>query len=93
MGNFAVAPLRDAGLTDDQLDFHQFPAITAGVAMAEDAPTDTFHIAANAQNKDNARAFLRYLVLLLSSNNHQQRVQSWPVANQLSSRLSMTTNS
>ena len=30
--------------------------------MAEDAPTDTFHIAANAQNKDNARAFLRYLV-------------------------------
>ena len=51
-----------AGLTDDQLDFHQFPAITPGVAMAEDAPTDTFHIAANAQNKDNARAFLRYLV-------------------------------
>ena len=61
-GNFAVAPLRDAGLTDDQLDFHQFPAITPGVAMAEDAPTDTFHIAANAQNKDNARAVLRYLV-------------------------------
>ena len=30
--------------------------------MAEAAPTDTFHIAANGQNKDNARAFLRYLV-------------------------------
>jgi ABC-type glycerol-3-phosphate transport system substrate-binding protein len=26
MGNFAVAPLRDAGLTDDQLDFYQFPS-------------------------------------------------------------------
>jgi multiple sugar transport system substrate-binding protein len=62
MGNFAVSPLREGGLTDEQLDFHQFPAITAGVAMAEDAPTDTFHIAANAKNKDNARAFLAYIV-------------------------------
>jgi len=61
-GNFAVAPLRDAGLTDDQLDFHQFPPITPGIALAEDAPTDTFHIPANAQNKDNARAFLRFVV-------------------------------
>ena len=62
MGNFAVSPLREGGLTDNQLDFHQFPAITAGIAMAEDAPTDTFHIAANAKNKDNARAFLAYIV-------------------------------
>lgn len=62
MGNFAVAPLREAGLTDDQLDFYQFPAITEGVAMAEDAPTDTFHIPANAKNKEAAREFLRFVV-------------------------------
>ncbi|MFK7868430.1 MAG: ABC transporter substrate-binding protein [Roseobacter sp.] len=62
MGNFAVAPLREAGLTDDQLDFYQFPAINPDVELAEDAPTDTFHIPANAANKDNARAFLRYVV-------------------------------
>ncbi|WP_416882167.1 ABC transporter substrate-binding protein [Marivita sp.] len=62
MGNFAVAPLREAGLTDDQLDFYQFPAITEGVAMAEDAPTDTFHIPANANNKEAAREFLRFVV-------------------------------
>ncbi len=62
MGNFAVAPLREAGLTDDQLDFHQFPTITDGVALAEDAPTDTFHIPANAQNKEAAREFLRFVV-------------------------------
>jgi multiple sugar transport system substrate-binding protein len=62
MGNFAVAPLREAGLTDDQLDFYQFPAINPDVALAEDAPTDTFHIPANATNKDAARAFLRYVV-------------------------------
>ncbi len=61
-GNFAVAPLREAGLDDSKLDFYQFPAITEGVALAEDAPTDTFHIPANAQNKDNARAFLRFVV-------------------------------
>ncbi|MEM8869485.1 MAG: ABC transporter substrate-binding protein [Pseudomonadota bacterium] len=62
MGNFAVAPLRDAGLTDDQIDFYQFPAINPDVAMAEDAPTDTFHIPAQAQNKDAARAFLKFVV-------------------------------
>ncbi|MGJ3263998.1 MAG: ABC transporter substrate-binding protein [Salinarimonas sp.] len=62
MGNFAVAPLREAGLSDDQLGFFQFPAIDEGVPMAEDAPTDTFHIPAQAQNKEAARAFLRYVV-------------------------------
>ncbi|MCV6587193.1 MAG: extracellular solute-binding protein [Marinibacterium sp.] len=62
MGNFAVAPLRDAGLSDDQLDFYQFVSINPDVELAEDAPTDTFHIPANAQNKDAAREFLRFAV-------------------------------
>ena len=61
MGNFAVAAFRDGGLTDDQLDFYQFPQINADVAPAEDAPTDTFHIPANASNVDNAKAFLLYV--------------------------------
>ncbi|WP_299679121.1 ABC transporter substrate-binding protein [uncultured Roseobacter sp.] len=61
-GNFAVAPLREAGLDDSKLDFYQFPAITEGVALAEDAPTDTFHIPANASNKENAKEFLRFVV-------------------------------
>ena len=62
MGNFAVAPLREAGLDTDKLDFFQFPAISDGVALAEDAPTDTFHIPAGASNKEAAREFLRYVV-------------------------------
>ncbi len=62
MGNFAVAPLREAGLTDDQLDFYQFVAINPDVELAEDAPTDTFHIPANASNKEAAREFLRFAV-------------------------------
>ncbi|NCO21631.1 MAG: carbohydrate ABC transporter substrate-binding protein, partial [Rhodobacterales bacterium] len=62
MGNFAVAPLREGGLDDDKLDFYQFPAINPDVALAEDAPTDTFHIPSAAKNKDAAREFLRFVV-------------------------------
>ncbi len=61
MGNFAVAAFRDGGLTDDQLDFYQFPQINADVAPAEDAPTDTFHIPSGASNVDAAKAFLLYV--------------------------------
>jgi len=60
IGNFAVAPMRDAGLTEEQIDFYQFPKI-ADVPMGEDAPTDTFHIPSGAENKDNAKAFLQYV--------------------------------
>ncbi len=62
MGNFAVAAMRDGGLDDTKLDFYQFPEITPGVALAEDAPTDTFHIPSGAQNKEAAREFLRFVV-------------------------------
>ncbi len=61
MGNFAVAPLREAGLGNDQLGFFQFPEITPGIPKAEDAPTDTLHIPANAKNKEDAKKFLAYL--------------------------------
>ena len=81
MGNFAVAPLREAGLTDDQLDFYQFPAINPDVALAEDAPTDTFHIPANASNKDNAREFLRFMVSanVQTTINNGQNLGQLPV--------------
>ena len=61
MGNFAVAAMREGGLTDDQLDFYQFPTINPDVAPAEDAPTDTFHIPTGASNVDAAKAFLLYV--------------------------------
>ncbi|OSP56342.1 ABC transporter substrate-binding protein [Pseudoruegeria sp. SK021] len=61
MGNFAVAPLRDGGLDDSKLDFYQFVEITPGIELAEDAPTDTFHIPSQAKNKDAARAFLKFV--------------------------------
>ncbi len=79
MGNFAVAPMREAGLGDDQLDFYQFPAIAEGVEMAEDAPTDTFHIPAGADNKEAAREFLRFVV----SAETQTRINSGDALGQL----------
>jgi multiple sugar transport system substrate-binding protein len=61
MGNFVVPHLREAGMTDDQIDFYQFPAINPDVEMGEDAPTDTFHVASGAENVEAARAFLDYV--------------------------------
>ena len=79
MGNFSVAPLRDAGLTDDQLDFYQFVAINPDVELAEDAPTDTFHIPAQASNKEAAREFLRFVV----SAENQTRINAGDALGQL----------
>ena len=61
MGNFAVAPLKKAGLTDETLGYFQFPEITPGLPKAEEAPTDTFHIPSKAKNKEDARKFLAFL--------------------------------
>lgn len=61
MGNFAVATMKDGGLKEEQIGFMQFPEITAGIPMAEEAPTDTFHIPSGAKNKEDARKFLAYV--------------------------------
>ena len=60
IGNFGVAPMKEAGLKEEQIGFMVFPPITAGVPRAEDAPTDTLHIPAKAKNKADARKFLAY---------------------------------
>jgi len=61
MGNFAVAAMRDGGLTDDQIDYFQFPEITEGLDRAEEAPTDAFFIPSAAKNKEDARKFLEFV--------------------------------
>ncbi len=43
-----------------QIDYVRFPTIDSGQAPAEAAPTDTFHIAARAHNKADARRFLKF---------------------------------
>lgn len=61
MGNFAVDVFKNGGLKEEQIGFMQFPEITPGIPMAEDAPTDTIHIPANAKNKEDAKKFLAYM--------------------------------
>ncbi len=60
MGNFAVAPLKELGLDDSSLGLFQFPEITPGIPMAEEAPTDTIHLASGAKNVADAKRFLAY---------------------------------
>ncbi|MEM9392666.1 MAG: ABC transporter substrate-binding protein [Pseudomonadota bacterium] len=79
MGNFAVAAMRDGGLDDSKLDFYQFPVINPDVDYAEDAPTDTFHIASAAQNVDAAKEFLRFV----TSADVQTRINSGDALGQL----------
>ena len=61
MGNFAVGTFKEGGMTNDNLGFMVFPEITPGIPRAEDAPTDTIHIPAGAQNVDDAKKFLAYV--------------------------------
>ena len=61
MGNFSVGAYRDAGLTDDQIDYFPFPEITPGVPRAEEAPADAFFIPTNAKNPEDAKKFLAFV--------------------------------
>ncbi len=61
MGNFAVAVFKEGGMTDDTLGFMPFPTINPDVPRAEEAPTDTIHIPAGAENVEDAKKFLAFV--------------------------------
>jgi multiple sugar transport system substrate-binding protein len=61
MGNFAVGVFKEGGMTNDNLGFMVFPEITAGIARAEEAPTDTVHLTSGAKNPDDAKKFLAFV--------------------------------
>lgn len=82
MGNFAVAPLKDAGMTDETLGFFAFPEITPGVPRAEDAPTDTMHITAGAENRADAELFLAFLAQADTQSKINDILLQLPVNNQ-----------
>lgn len=81
MGNFLVAPLKEAGLTNDTLGFFQFPEIVAGIPRAEDAPTDSYHIPAGAKNKSDALRFLAYVASPEAQTAMNEILQQLPVSN------------
>lgn len=61
MGNFAVGVFKEGGMTNDNLGFMVFPEVTAGIARAEEAPTDTIHLTSGAKNPEDAKTFLAYM--------------------------------
>jgi len=61
MGNFSVDGYKNAGLTEDQIDFMPFPTINPDVPLAEEAPADAFFIPTNAKNKEDAKKFLAFI--------------------------------
>jgi multiple sugar transport system substrate-binding protein len=58
MGTVASASFPE--IVRSQIDYQRFPSIDSGQAAAEAAPTDTFHVAARARNKVDARRFLKF---------------------------------
>jgi len=82
MGNFIVAPLKEAGMTDETLGFFPFPEITPGVPRAEDAPTDTVHIPIGAKNKEDARKFLAFMASAEAQTKINAILLQLPVNNQ-----------
>ncbi|AVA24632.1 sugar ABC transporter substrate-binding protein (plasmid) [Rhizobium sp. NXC24] len=81
MGNFAVAPMKDGGLKQDQIGFLPFPQITAGVPVSEEAPTDTFHIPSGAKNKEDAKKFLAYLASPEAQTKINETLGQLPINN------------
>lgn len=81
MGNFLVAPLKEAGLTNENLGFFQFPEVVPGIPRAEDAPTDAYHIASGAKNKPDALRFLAYVASPEAQTKMNEILQQLPVNN------------
>jgi len=59
MGDFVRDSFPDE--LEDDLDFFQFPVIDPSVPIGEDAPTDGYFIAADAQHPEEAKALLGFL--------------------------------
>ncbi|MGR3492487.1 MAG: ABC transporter substrate-binding protein [Shimia sp.] len=82
MGNFAVSAMKDAGLSDDQIDYMPFPSINPDVARAEEAPADAFFIPTNANNVEDAKAFLAFVARADVQSEWNATIGQLPANNQ-----------
>lgn len=81
IGNFAVGVFKEGGMTNDNLGFMVFPEITAGVARAEEAPTDTIHLTSGAKNPEDAKKFLAYVASAEAQTKWNAAVGQLPTNN------------
>lgn len=79
MGNFAVAALKEGGMTDETLGFMPFPTINPDVPRAEEAPTDAVFIPAGAENVDDAKKFMAFVARADVQTKLNQNLGQLPV--------------
>ncbi|KGT01239.1 ABC transporter substrate-binding protein [Burkholderia pseudomallei] len=79
MGNFVVAPMKQAGLDAEKLGFMPFPIIDPSIPRAEEAPIESIHIPTNAKNKADARRFLAYMARADVQAKYGERTEELPV--------------
>jgi multiple sugar transport system substrate-binding protein/raffinose/stachyose/melibiose transport system substrate-binding protein len=61
MGDFIRDSMPESIMSQDDLDFFQFPIIDPSLPVGEDAPTDGYFIPTNAQNPELAKEFIKYI--------------------------------
>ncbi|NBE09202.1 ABC transporter substrate-binding protein [Paragemmobacter ruber] len=79
MGNFAVAALKEGGMTDETLGFMPFPTINPDVPRAEEAPTDAVFIPAGAENVEDAKKFMAFVARADVQTKLNQNLGQLPV--------------
>ena len=63
------------------IDYQRFPVIDYGQPPAEAAPVDTFHVAARAHNKADARRFLKFAGSSAANSKLTKALGSFPTNN------------
>jgi multiple sugar transport system substrate-binding protein len=80
MGNFAVAAMRDSGLTDDQIDFYQFPLIDRVTAARRGCADRHVPRAVRRAERGSGARLPGLRCLAGCADAHQQWRQSRPAA-------------
>lgn len=81
IGTFVVRVLKEGGMTDETIGIQPFPTINPDVPRSEEAPINTYHMAANAKNPEDARKFLAFVGSAEHQTKYNQYVVGLPVNN------------
>ena len=82
MGHFMVKNATEAGLDISKIGYFQFPIITPGVPVAEEAPIGSLHIPSKAKNKKDAKVFLAWIANPAVQSKYSKAVGQLPTHKQ-----------
>ncbi len=78
IGHFAVKNAVEAGLDISKIGYFQFPIITSGIPVAEEAPIGSLHIPSKAKNKADAKVFLAWIANPAVQSKYSKAVGQLP---------------